>query len=506
MSMAARWGTLLTYLRDPVRADTRHQLAASWAGLPEAMRTPHQMLGRQGNGCGATIGAMPRCDFACRGCYLGDEANKIPAATVEEIKAQMRALRPALGHAGNLQLTDGEVTLRPEHELIELLQYARSLDLVPMLMTHGDSFRRRPGLLERLMVEGGLTEVSIHVDTTQRGRQGAAWRAAISEAALNPLRDEFAAMARAAKARTGRPLRCATTMTVTRENLGGVPDVLHWLVRNADVFHLISFQPIAQVGRTEDGLGGGVSADDLWATVAEALDGPIGPAHGAPTARGVGARIARGAKWLGHPACNRFVHGLVDRRDDAWQFHPVREQGDPVDARVVDGFLSQFGGITFRVGTRAEHVAKLLGVVRRAPGFVLRNLVPFAWHWARRFSPAAPGRAMVELLTGRRTVHGLAIVSHHFMSRAELETPLGQERVSHCVFHVPIDGTLVSMCEVNALGRRDAFYAQLARRGARPAAAPSAPAPDGALIPETVPAAALDPVTATEPSLPIGAR
>jgi hypothetical protein len=76
-----------------------------------------------------------------------------------------------------------------------------------MLMTHGDSFRRRPGLLERLMVEGGLTEVSIHVDTTQRGRQGERWRAARTEAELNPLREEFAAMVRAAQRPPG--CRCA---------------------------------------------------------------------------------------------------------------------------------------------------------------------------------------------------------------------------------------------------------------------------------------------------------
>ena len=110
---------------EPVLAESRALLAANWAHLPEPLRTPHQMLGRQGNGCGATIGAMPRCDFACRGCYLGEEANKTPAESVEAIKAQMRALRPILGPAGNLQLTDGEVTLRPVEEVVELLQYAR---------------------------------------------------------------------------------------------------------------------------------------------------------------------------------------------------------------------------------------------------------------------------------------------------------------------------------------------------------------------------------------------
>lgn len=145
-------------------------LRRSWASLPGTMQVAQQMFGRQGNGCGATIGAMPRCNFACRGCYLSEGANRVPAASVEEIKGQMRALRPVLGHAGNLQLTDGEVTLRPVEEVVELLRYARSLDLIPMLMTHGDSFRRRPGLLEHLMVEGGLVEVSVHVDTTRRKR------------------------------------------------------------------------------------------------------------------------------------------------------------------------------------------------------------------------------------------------------------------------------------------------------------------------------------------------
>ncbi|MCU0648609.1 MAG: radical SAM protein [Gemmatimonadaceae bacterium] len=458
MGSIARLRELLTHVVRPVRDDTRRQLAQSWAALPPALRTPHQMLGRQGNGCGATIGAMPRCDFACRGCYLGEEANRIPAASVEEIKAQMRLLRPVLGHAGNLQLTDGEVTLRPESELIELLRYARELELVPMLMTHGDTFRRRPGLLERLMTEGGLTEVSIHVDTTQRGRKGARWRDAAAERDLNPLRDEFAELARAAKRATGLPLRCATTMTVTRENLPGVADVLRWLVQNADVFHLISFQPIAQVGRTEDGFGGGVTADALWEEVARAL--------GNGTSAGA-ARVARGAKWLGHSACNRFVHGIVSRRDSgAVSFHPIRESGDVMDEAVVDGFLSRFGGITFRVGTRADTMAKLAGVMVTAPAFVARHLIPYVAHWARRLDDGAPWRAAWDVSRGATRLHGLAIVSHHFMSRDELESPLGQERVAQCVFHVPIDGALVSMCEVNALGRREQLYARLARGGA----------------------------------------
>ena len=144
------WRAVWQAFRTPVVPKSRRLLAEDWARLPTSLRTPHQMLGRQGNSCGATNGAMPRCDFACRGCYLGEEANRIPAESVDGIKAQMRALCPILGPARNLQLTDGEVTLRRPEEVIELLRYARTLDLIAMRMTHGDSVRRRGGLLERV--------------------------------------------------------------------------------------------------------------------------------------------------------------------------------------------------------------------------------------------------------------------------------------------------------------------------------------------------------------------
>lgn len=452
------WRSLTQIVREPVLQETRANLAASWARLPERFRTDRQMYGRQGNGCGATIGAMPRCDFACRGCYLGEDANKTPAQSIEEIKAQMRVLRPLLGNAGNLQITDGEVTLRPEGELIELIRYAHELGLVPMVMTHGDSFRRRPGLLERLMVEGGLTEVSIHVDTTQRGRQGAAYRYATAEAELNPLREEFAELIRAAKRSTGRFLRCATTMTVTRDNLDGVTDVVRWLTHHADAFRLISFQPIAQVGRTEDGLGGGVSADELWARVAEGVYG----------SRSEVDRLERGQKWMGHPDCNRLVHGVVAREahggGGAPRYFPIRDDANAIDRRVVDEFLRRFGGVSFRRDSPLEIAARLAALAMRAPWFTLWNAIPYLAHWLDRLDPGHRGRALRGLVTGRLHVNGLLFVAHHFMSKEEIESPVGQERLDLCVFKLAMGQTATSMCEVNALGARDRYYAALERR------------------------------------------
>lgn len=457
-TLAARLRRIAAIVRAPVLDDTRRNLARSWARVPEAYRSPRQMLGRAGNGCSATIGAMPRCDFACAGCYLGEAANTVPPEPLEAIKAQLRAVRPAMGDAGNVQLTDGEITLRPVEELIELLRYARELRLIPMLMTHGDTFRRRPGLLERLMVEGGLVEVSIHVDTTQRGRLGDAYRRARTEEELMPLREEFAAMIRDAKRRTGLPLRAATTMTVTAGNLAGVPAVMRWLLRNTDAFRLVSFQPVAQVGRTEPGLGGGVTVEALWAKIAEA------------TAPGRGAEAAeRGQLWVGHPGCNRYMQGVVWQEGDADPaFHPLREEGDATDAAIVDGFLARFGGISFRMDAPWERLARQLGVLLHAPAFVLRSLPRFTWHWLRRLGAGRPLHALCALLGGRARVSTFLVISHHFMSREDAETPTGRERLALCVFHVPIDGELRPMCEVNTTGLRDGYYDRLRQRRALP--------------------------------------
>jgi len=279
-------------LRDPVTTEKRQLLTERWSRLAPDLRLPGQGLGQKATGCGATIGIQPRCDFACTGCYLGHEANDIPALPTEAILRQIDEMRRYLGPKSNVQITDGEVTLRPTDELVRILRYARSIGAVPMVMTHGDTFLRRPGLLEQLITEGMLTEVSIHVDITQRGRDG--YKAPKSELELMPLRDEFAALVREARKRTGRRLRAAMTLTVTRQNLSQIGDVVRWLLENRDAFSLVSFQPLAQVGRTRKGLEG-VTADELWTEVGKGT-----------AAYGLDLR-GTGPLHSGHTECTRFV-------------------------------------------------------------------------------------------------------------------------------------------------------------------------------------------------------
>ncbi|MEM7233963.1 MAG: hypothetical protein AAF517_17425, partial [Planctomycetota bacterium] len=133
--------TLRAFL-SPVPSETKDALRrAAQTPLPKEMRGSRQFLGRQYAGCGATVGTMPRCDFACRGCYLGAQANAVPPLPIEATYEQLCRIRSWLGEGGNVQITDGEVTLLPEDELVSIVRYARDIGLVPMLMTHGDAFR-----------------------------------------------------------------------------------------------------------------------------------------------------------------------------------------------------------------------------------------------------------------------------------------------------------------------------------------------------------------------------
>lgn len=457
MTMREMWQRF----RTPVRPETRRDLQAAWERLDPEFRVSHQTIGLMEEGCGATIGTMPVCDFGCKGCYLGSNANATPEAGVEEVKAQMRLLRERLGAWGNLQLTDGEVTLRDEDELVELLRYAREVELMPMIMTHGETFRRKPGLLERLMREGGLVELSIHVDMLQRGRNEDYARAK-TEAQLMPLRKEFADMILAARRKTGLPLRVASTCTVTPDNLHEVPDVVRWFRDHAEAFRIIAFQPAAQVGRSRPGLGGHVTQEDVWDQVAVGLLGEQA------TAQERQDWIDQ-QWWFGHPGCSRLITGMVcEQAGRPRHYEPICPRGDTPYAELIERFMKRWGGISFRSIGRVVGVAQVAGMFRQDPGFFFRGAPRFATHLLKKCDPDRPKRLAARLATGRAKLHPLTLSTHEFMSREQIETPIGQERVRNCIFTVPVDGELISMCEVNALGIRDRVYDRAADRDPNP--------------------------------------
>jgi hypothetical protein len=445
---------IFALLRDPVTAEKRRLLTERWSRLAPDLRLPGQGLGQKATGCGATIGIQPRCDFACTGCYLGHEANDIPALPTEAILRQIDEMRRYLGPKSNVQITDGEVTLRPTDELVHILRYARSVGAVPMVMTHGDTFRRRPGLLEQLITEGMLTEVSIHVDITQRGRDG--YKAPKSELELMPLRDEFAALIREARKRTGRRLRAAMTLTVTRQNLSQIGDVVRWLLLNRDAFSLVSFQPLAQVGRTRKGLEG-VTADELWTEVGKGT-----------AAYGLDLR-GTGPMHFGHTECTRFVPLLCLQKPGEAPRLLQFIRDEPEDVAVMREFFEKgLGGVAFRDDRPLEMAARGLGMLRTAPGWLLGRVRRWADARLRAEAGTSAARLLADGLLGRVRVDGFTLTSHHFMSPEETTTEVGRERLEACVFRLPYKGEMVPMCRMNAAGVRETFYAEIMDGGMAP--------------------------------------
>lgn len=405
-----------------------------WETLPEKLRTRQQVAGRAHVACGATHGVLERCDFACTACYLTNVANRTPPLSFDAVAHQLDTLRARLGPRAKVQITAGEVTLLPREELGRIVDHARRIDLDPMVMSNGQRFAEEPGYLEALVRRHGLGKISIHVDTTQRGRRRAP--RARTEAALHPVRDGFAELVRATRRATRRSLHAAHTVTVTSDNLDDVGDVVRWSIRNHDAFRLVSFQPVAKVGRTRDPASEAVTIDDIWRRVE----------------RAVGKPLNRNALWFGHPECNVFCPMLVvsdgKRREVV---EPVPE-GDERGARVLDRAIDAIGGIEPLGDAPLASAVRVAACALRHPRAALA-VAAYALHRTVRAVARRPGWLAAALL-GRVRVRPWIVVVHRFMSREELDTERGRERLAACVFKSVVSGRLVSMCELNATDLR----------------------------------------------------
>ncbi|MGB5160589.1 MAG: hypothetical protein WBQ27_05665, partial [Thermoanaerobaculia bacterium] len=403
------------------------------------LKTPEQIVGFAHHSCGATHGVLERCDFACTSCYLGEEANAAKPLPREEVFQQLDQLREFLGPQGKAQITAGEVTLLPREVLGEYVRYAIDIGLDPMVMTHGRRFLQEPEYLQRLIEEDGLEKISIHVDATQRGREE--WSPFVTEGQLNPVRDRYANLIRHMRAKTGRKLHAAHTVTVTQKNLDQIPTIMRWLVRNLDAFRMVSFQPVAEVGRTEDQAGADLTLTDVWEHIVTALGKPLN----------------RDAMHFGHPECHIMIPVVVVRVDEELCVLETVRAGKSWDRSYLRNLLRAVGGYTVRGKSRAENSLGIASLTLHNPLLLLETLFYGLYRiWGDRRDLA---RILLQAIRRRTiSVRPLALVVHKFMSSGELETPLGRERLQSCTFRVPVEGRMIPMCELNATGLRSKLY------------------------------------------------
>lgn len=428
--------SLVRNVLSPYDTTRRNALNRRWHDMPSPLQTESQVIGRYVWGCGATHGIHERCNFGCTACYLGKTANHQPPLPFEEVAGQIDTLSENLGAGGNIQITSGEVTLLPVEELIRILQYARTKKLVPMVMTHGDVLLHEPEYLDRLITEGRLTKISIHVDVTQRGRKN--YGRVDEEKALNPVRDQMAALLQGARRRTGRKLKAATTMTVNRQNLHQLDDVVRWFLDNAATFRILSFQPQAETGRTDT--GDGVDGAAVWQALEETL----------------GMKLTKHPAHFGHPDCTWFNLILMFDFGDKRALLPAVRLDREVDRRLMVRLLSALGGVNLNDQTLMVSIGRVLGILLRSPLLLCRTLA-YAVHrsWdERRWIPATIKAAFL----GRLRLRPTAYVVHNFMDRETLDTVVGRERVAACAFKLPVNGKMVSMCEMNGTDLREQTY------------------------------------------------
>ncbi len=439
MTTRDRWQARLRAFLRPIDPEKQRILHERWAALPAELRTDNQISGRHLTHCGFILGAS-YCSFHCTHCYLPKNANEVPIPALADVKEQIDANRRFQGPGGGLQITGGDVAdaywrAGRASELVEIVRYAYAAGVVPMLMTHGQTLIEHPEFLEQLMVEGGLRQVSVHIDMTQAGRHGYPIGRVNSEADLHPIRESFTQLGWRLREKTGLPLEFALSFTVTRKNIEHVPDVIRWYLadpRRTQLWRMLSFQPEADTGRT------------IFSQV------PITPALvWEKICAGTNLPLRRDASIFGHPDCNSWASVLVAQTTG--EYCPLL----PDDARwqhVFGEVLERIGGLSLVTDDAGTAPFRLLGVLAKNPRLALR----LAWRIAQHmFRGSVPVTMLPAVFQGR--VHTLGVGMHNFMdaatvARADTDSTVCA-RLDSCVFKGAVkqegEWTAVPMCRMN---------------------------------------------------------
>jgi hypothetical protein len=439
MKAGNRWQKRWEAFMRPVDPEKSRILRTRWDSLPPELRTPNQISGRHLTHCGFILGAS-YCSFHCTHCYLPKNANRVPIPSLAEVKEQIDANRRFQGPGGGLQITGGDVAdaywrAGRTDELVEIIRYAYQVGLVPMLMTHGQTLLEQPEFLERLVVEGGLRQVSVHIDSTQAGRHGYPIGRVQGEADLHPVREAFTQLARDIRRRTGAPLEYALSFTVTQNNVNDVAEVIRWYLADPErthIWRMLSFQPEADTGRTIFSKQRALP-EVVWEKIQE----------------GTGLPVEKSGTHFGHPDCNSWASILISRRTG--KYMPLLPQ-DKVTKHLLGQLLAKVGGVSFVTDDARTTPWRLLGILAQNPLLTLRSLVHLA---VLLISGRMPLAMFSDLVSGR--AHTLGVGTHNFMDATQVaqaeSDPVIKARLDSCVFKGAVNENgewkAVPMCSMN---------------------------------------------------------
>ena len=131
----------------------------------------------------------------------------------------------------------------------------------------------------------------------------------------------------------------------------------------------------------------------------------------------------------------------------------VEARGELADVTVGDADLREHRVAPRRPRRVQRLLARLLGRIKKNPKMALKisqfslGRILEEKEWAADFIKA--------VMMGKRwSINPFVVIVHNFMSTHELETKEGQERLQACAFKVPVNGRMVSMCELNGTDMR----------------------------------------------------
>jgi hypothetical protein len=284
-------------------------------------------------------------------------------------------------------------------------------------------------------VEGGLRQISVHVDMTQAGRHGFPIGRIKCEADLHPVRQAFTDLAVRMREKTGLALEYALSFTVTRRNIDDVPEVIRWYLadpQRTHIWRMLSFQPEADTGRTIFSQRPITSAD-VWEKICE----------------GTGLPLRRDASIFGHPDCNSWASLLIAR--PSGKFFPLLPD-DPKFDSLLGKVLAKIGGLSLVSDDAGTPPFRLAGVLFQHPLLALQ----LVFQMTKYFSSRQAAREVVgSVLRGQ--VHTLGVGMHNFMDATQVQRadrdPTIRARLDSCVFKgaVKRDGEWVAvpMCSMN---------------------------------------------------------
>lgn len=369
--------------------------------------TPNQVLGRIHTiGCVA-VEITQKCNLDCTLCYLSENSQSVRDIPIEEVYRRLDQVHEYYGTGTHVQITGGDPTLRKHKELIEIVRYARDLDLYPALFTNGIAASRE--LLIKLAA-AGLCDVAFHVDTTQRRKGGD------TELALNEIRVEY--IQRAA----GLGLHIMFNTTVHRENFGELPALVEFFKSYAKDVGLVSFQLQAETGRGEWGRRDIIINQQ---TVREQIN------------KGAKKNLPWDAIQVGHTDCHSYLPTLVANENIFPLVH---------SKELFSSFLNDFKLIRWdRLEKRSVIVKGFLSTLLKKPKWWLKGI---------KYIARQSLQIGADFFKAKGRVYPLTFFIQNFMDANELN----KERVHACSFMIMTARGPVSMCDHNA--NRDAYILQ----------------------------------------------